>query len=368
MYLEPLAPEAAYYAPAPELAAGGTALRTALQPAANAPPQQTAELSVLTYNVRGLPWPVASGRGKALREIGRELAEMRAEGRQPDVVLIQEGFRSEVAWLVRESGYRYWARGPSRSDRTTFDGQVLPARDFLRGEGLGKVLNGGLHVISDAPILDVRHVAYNNCAGIDCLANKGAMLVRLAPEGLPTPVEVVNTHMNSRKASMAPSSRTLPAHHGQTRELVAFIREHRETQHPLVVGGDFNVRNAPDRYYFQALDRPYTVVGEYCSQPGSGCGPGAPDVTAEPWLKSQDLQAFRDGVVRVRPVSAEELFDGEDASPVLSDHPAYLVRYQLSWNATSLATYRPGREWAVKPHKLGVKVSWTPQPGGGSLP
>lgn len=362
MYLELLPPEAVYSAPAPapERGPASTAVRPNLQPAASTPPQQTAELSVLTYNIRGLPWPIASGRGEALREIGRELAEMRAEGRQPDVVLIQEGFRSEVAWLVRESGYRYWARGPSRSDRTAFDGEVLPARDLHRGEGLGKLLNGGLHVLSDAPIVDVRYVAYNNCAGIDCLANKGAMLVRLAPEGLPTPIEVVNTHMNSRKASMAPKSRTLPAHHGQTRELVTFIREHREAQHPLVVGGDFNIRNAPDRYYFQALERPYTVVSEFCSQPGSGCGAGAADVTAEPWLKSQDLQAFRDGLIRVRPTTTAVLFDGEGASPALSDHPAYLVRYRLSWDARTLATYRPDREWEVKPHKLGVKVSWTP--------
>ncbi|MFZ5721041.1 MAG: endonuclease/exonuclease/phosphatase family protein [Pseudomonadota bacterium] len=360
MYLEALPPTAVYSAPDPASTTGRAEVQPVSRPTAGAPQQQTVELSVLTYNVRGLPWPIASGRGEAMRQIGRELAAMRAAGRQPDVVLIQEGFRREVEGLVRESGYRYWARGPGRSDRTPFDGEVLPARDLHRGEGLGKFLGGGLHVLSDAPILDVRYVAYNNCAGIDCLANKGAMLVRLAPDGLPTPVEIVNTHMNSRRASMAPKSRTLPAHHGQTRELSAFLSKARDAQHPLVVGGDFNIRNAPDRYYFQALERPYTVVSEYCSQADSGCGPQAPDVTAEPWLKSQDLQAFRDGVVQVRPISADTLFDGGTSSPRLSDHPAYLVRYRLSWNATSLASYRPSPEWEVKPHKLGLRVAWTP--------
>ena len=86
-------------------------------PAAPPVTGQTVQISVLTYNVHGLPWPLAGGRGAALRAIGRELAARREAGRQPDVVLIQEGFRDEIADLVKVSGYRFWARGPSRSDR-----------------------------------------------------------------------------------------------------------------------------------------------------------------------------------------------------------------------------------------------------------
>jgi endonuclease/exonuclease/phosphatase family metal-dependent hydrolase len=360
MYLQPVAPAAAFIAPAPELGANSTAIRAALQPASSEPPAQAVELSVLTYNVRGLPWPIAMRRGEALREIGRELAALRREGRQPDVVLIQEGFRGEVAGLFRESGYRYWAQGPGRSDRTAFAGVVLGARDLFRGEGVGKLMGGGLHVFSDAPILEVKRAAYNNCAGFDCLANKGAMLVRLAPEGLPTPIDVVNTHMNSRKASMAPRSRTLPAHNGQVRELTAFLDANRRAENPLVLGGDFNIRNSPARYYFDALERPYTVVGEFCAQPGAGCRDGATDAASEPWLRSQDLQAFGQGAVRVRPLRAETLFPATDPKRALSDHDGYLVRYRLSWNATTLAAFRPNPAMEVKPHKLGVKFSWAP--------
>lgn len=361
MYLEPVETVAAFTAPAPELGSSSTAVRAALQPASTPPPaDQTGEISVLTYNVRGLPWPIAFGRGAALREIGRELAALRREGRQPDVVLIQEGFRDEVEGLFRESGYRYWAEGPTRAERTAFGGTVLRARDLFRGEGVGKLMGGGLHVFSDAPIVDVRTAAYNNCAGVDCLANKGAMLVRLAPAWSPTPIDIVNTHMNSRKASMAPRSRTLPAHNGQVRELDAFLLANRETGNPMLLGGDFNIRNSPARYYFQALERPYTVVGEFCSQPDSGCGDGAADATSEPWLRSQDLQAFAAGAVRVQPLRAETLFPTKDPKRALSDHDGYLVRYRLAWNATTLAAYRPNPAMEVKPHKLGVKVSWRP--------
>ncbi len=300
---------------------------------------QSAEISVLTYNVKGLPWPIARGRGEALREIGRELAALRREGREPDVVLIQEGFRGEIADLVRESGYRYWAQGP--------------------GRGLRNLTGGGLHVLSDEPIVDVKSAPFRTCAGLDCLANKGAMLVRLAPRGLPTPVEVVNTHMNARKASGAPRSETLPAHQAQTRELFRFIRANREPAAPLVVGGDFNIRNSPARYYFQALERPYTVVGEFCHQPVARCGEADAEPDPEPWLRRQDLQAFQPGVVQVEPTRAELLFTGKDR-PMLSDHEGYLVRYRLSWTAATLAAYRPAPGVEVKPQfgKWGVKVAW----------
>ena len=323
---------------------------------------ETAEISVLTYNVRGLPWPVALGRGRALKEIGRELALLRREGRQPDVVLIQEGFRGEIADLVRESGYRYWAQGPSRSERASGQAAAEPGsgRDLLLGEGLGKFTGGGLHVLSDAPILKVRNAPYRSCAGFDCLANKGAMLVRLAPDGVPTAIDVVNTHMNSRTASKAPPQRSLQAHNLQTRELIDFINANRDAGNPMLVGGDFNVKGAPARYYYEALERPYTVVSEYCSHAGSGCGPGAPDAAAEPWLRSQDLQAFGDGAVRVQPVSVETLFSARAAGARLSDHDGYLVRYRLSWNMTTLAAYRPRPSMEVEPQagKWGVKVSW----------
>jgi endonuclease/exonuclease/phosphatase family metal-dependent hydrolase len=336
MYLEPVAPAYAYSASVAE----------------------SAETSVLTYNVRGLPWPIALGRGRALKEIGRELANLRREGRQPDVVLIQEGFRGEIADLVRESGYRYWAQGPSRSERRP--PSETRGRDVLIGEGLGKFTNAGLHVLSDAPILDVRNAPYSSCAGYDCLANKGAMLVRVALDGVPTAVDVVNTHMNSRSASKAPPARSLQAHNAQTRELIDFINANRGAGNPMLVGGDFNVKNAPQRYYYDALERPYTVVSEFCSNAGSGCGPGAPDATAEPWLRSQDLQAFGDGAVRVQPVKVETLFTAPDPKARLSDHDGYLVRYRLTWNATTLAAYHPNPGMEVKPQagKWGVKVSW----------
>jgi len=310
-----------------------------------APAAQTAstEVSVLTYNVKGLPWPFARGRASALREIGRELAALRAEGRQPDIVLIQEGFRGEVADLVKASGYRYWAQGPTRSDRVRAGAPPAEARDFRSrrdfrvGEGWGKFANAGLHVLSDAPITDVADIAYRYCAGFDCLANKGAMLARIALPQVPGEIDVVNTHLNSKRASRASLKRSLEAHNLQVDELLTFIGAHRNAGAPLLVGGDFNVKGSAARYDHLADARPYKVVSEFCSAPASGCEGQTTQHGAEPWLRSQDLQGFEaTPAVDVRPIRVDTIFARDASGAGLSDHDGYLVRYRLTWTPTTL--------------------------------
>ena len=302
------------------------------------------EISVLTYNVRGLPWPLANGRAKALKAIGVHLAAMRRDGRQPDVVLIQEGFRREVGDLVNASGYRYWARGPSRSQRASGakperGERYAKVRYPSSGEGWGRFTGAGLHVLSDAPITDVKEMPYRYCAGFDCLANKGVMLARLAFPGAPHEIDIVNTHLNSRRAAKVPIARSLRAHNLQIEELMTFINAHRKSDRPLLVGGDFNVRNAPDRYDHRSAERPYQVVSEFCSRSASPCeGQAVDGPAARPWLRSQDLQAFASAAsVTVRPVRIETVFDDSKSGPRLSDHDGYLVRYRLSWDPTIVA-------------------------------
>ncbi len=332
--------------------------------AASTPETRSAELSVLTYNIRGLPWPIAAGRNAALKQIGAELALMRREGRQPDIVLLQEGFRGEISDLVAASGYRYWARGPGRNDRArsfgSEDGRgYRSVRYPLAGEGWGKLTSGGLHVLSDLPIVDVRSTPYRYCAGLDCLANKGAMLVRVTLPGAPVEIDVVNTHMNSKRAAKVPIARSLRAHNLQTEQLIDFINDQRDENAPLLVGGDFNVKGAPDRYAFMAPKRPYKVVSEVC-ETGPACQGQAPANDAQPWLKSQDLQAFASApAVRVQPTKVETVFAGARDRPALSDHDGYLVRYEISWNPAQLAETNQTFEMKPTTHKkFGVKMAW----------
>src|SRR5437588_11070175 len=83
-------------------------------PAAQAAP--AADLSVMSYNVHGLPWPFTRGRPRALRKIGERLASMRRDGDQPHLVLLQEAFSGDAKAIARKAGYAYAVTGPSRSD------------------------------------------------------------------------------------------------------------------------------------------------------------------------------------------------------------------------------------------------------------
>ena len=298
---------------------------------------QSLEISLLTYNVKGVPWPVAAGRAAALRAIGEELARMRREGRQPDVVLIQEGFRAEVADLVAASGYRHWAQGPTRSERASGP-RVKGKRAWrsvrypLYGEGWGKFTGSGLHVLSDLPIVAVESSAFRHCAGLDCLANKGVMLVRLILGGGAVQVDVANTHLNTKRKAGVPKARAHLAHRLQTDEFLAFLAERRAGGRPLLIGGDFNVKNAPERYNYRAMTRPYRVVSEFCSAAFAGCGGEAPGADAAPWLRSQDLQAFESSwSAEVRPVRVDTVLRRDQGGRALSDHDGYLVRYKISF-------------------------------------
>ncbi len=278
-------------------------------------------------------------------------------------MLIQEGFRGEVANLVKISGYRYWAQGPSRSDRSrgappTDGHNYKRVRYFTFGEGWGKFTSGGLHVLSDAPITDVADVAYRYCAGLDCLANKGAMLARIALPNVPSEIDVVNTHLNSRRASRTPRSRTMAAFSLQIEELQNFLGNHRAAGAPLLMGGDFNVRGSAVRFDHVAYKRPYAVVSQFCSAEPARCQGQAPE--ANPWLKTQDLQAFEGTpTVDIRPIQVQTVFGAGPSGIRLSDHDGYLVRYRLSWNPRAIVSAGPPSTLEVRPQfkALGLRAS-----------
>ena len=301
-------------------------------------PMKPVELSVMTYNVEGLPWPVRSGRGSKLKEIGRQLAALREKGLEPDVVLLQEGFRDEVDDLIELSGYPYVAKGPRKKQR---DGSLLTQEDRPRykrvkyrrkGEGWGKWGSSGLWVLSNHPINWVKSHAYHYCAGLDCLANKGVMLVSLDVPGLPVPVEIADTHLNSKGASGVPRNRNRTAHHLQAAELGRFMETDRTPGAPLIVGGDFNVMHAPDRYDYVMQRYPFEVVSQVCFQVPESCDAKISADGDAPWLDTQDLIGFKQGDrVGIRPIQVEARFDGSaTGGPVLSDHDAYEVTFRLT--------------------------------------
>lgn len=208
----------------------------------------TGELSVMTYNIHGVPWPVGWGRSAALSQIAGALRDFRAQGRNPHIVLLQEAFTDDARAIGREAGYRYVVDGPSAemtsSERPTGVDLAFGSKgSWANGEGLGKYAGAGLQILSDFPIVGVRRMVYPAfaCAGYDCLANKGALLASVALPDRPDPVDVITTHLNSRHASGVPDARSLYAYRRQVGYLTDFIHRAHDPNRALIVAGDFNV-------------------------------------------------------------------------------------------------------------------------------
>lgn len=310
------------------------------------------ELSVLIYNVEGLPWPARKGRGRKLDRIGEALARLRAEGRGPDIVMLQEAFTDRAGAIGPAADYPYIAAGPAAADRRETPAADIPrdfirARRFFKGERFFRVFGAGLYIYSKFPIVRVETDPFSRyaCAGLDCLANKGVLLVSIDIPGAPTPLDLFTTHMNAQRASRVGVERRDAAHRYQTDESARFLSAHRDDRHPLIFGGDFNMRNADARLEYFVYREPYNIVRHYCTVLTDDCDIRMSWDGDAPWLDTQDLQGFEDGAqITVRPVRAEALFDKRENGGVLADHDGYLVTYRLRWPAPRAATANGRRE------------------------
>ena len=296
----------------------------------------SAYLDVLTYNIEGLPKLTRKGRRDPLREMGEHLAALKARGEAPDVVMFQEVFSRRARAVVLESGYPSLAPGPSAKDRAPRpDRPRLPGRRNPRKGELGlKFTSSGLVIVSHYPFVATgkRPFRRGSCAGFDCLANKGIAFARMRMPGVPGPVDLYTTHMNSTGASRVPERRHLVAHNKQSREIGAWIAETSPPGTPIVFGGDFNMRQTPRRFDAFVPLHTLELVHLYCLENRDECGIRLSWDGDEPWMDTQDLQLFASGSpVRVRPVQVEAMFDGSEGSPKLSDHHALRVLYELSW-------------------------------------
>ena len=297
-------------------------------------------LAVMTYNVKGLPWPVAVGRGAAFDRIAARLRRMRERGGAPQVVVLQEAFTAEAQAIGAAAGYRYIVSGLPADVSTP---AVMEAGDrrfaaggrWWKGETEGKWIGSGLLLMSDYPVVAVRRMAFPTfaCAGYDCLANKGALLVTLAIPGAPSPVDVLTTHLNSRRASHAAMKRSLYAYRRQVGALTAFIRAAHDPSHPLIAAGDFNVGGSAPRRSALLGD----VQQRWAAGPvrdalrsfRSAGGRLAADA-AFSLRRARDWQFYADGgVARLTLTGIDVPFGHEPGGGMLSDHVGYVARYRF---------------------------------------
>ncbi len=299
-------------------------------------------LDVLTYNVHGLPWPVARDRSPELEAIGLKLRQMHQDGNAPDIVVIQEAFTQDARNIGAIAGYKYTAFGPDSDSHVEMPAprgsafrQLNKNESWWKGEGIGKYVGSGLMILSDYPLTNIREMTYSApaCAGFDCLAAKGAMISEVTLPGA-RHVEIATTHMNSRHASGVSNARATLAWLIQNQELKDFISTRRNHSLPMILGGDFNIGHSMPRQH--GMWKLMTALGSKTCD-------GLRKLRDEGQKLSVDaayeLQRGRDWELSLSgqtddltPGSVEVPFGSENGSP-LSDHLGYTIHFTL------------GREW-----------------------
>ncbi|EJU10555.1 endonuclease/exonuclease/phosphatase [Sphingomonas sp. LH128] len=285
-------------------------------------------LSVMTYNVKGLPFPLAYGRAEALGEIGNRLRKLRREGRQPDVILLQEAFIPEAKAIARRAGYAHVLLGPGVKDAPRDVAQpdtFVQNASWSRGEAVGPQVDSGLVILSDHPIVKASRMVFPEamCAGFDCLASKGVVIAWIAVPGRAEPVAVADTHLNSRKASGVPVARANVAFTRQVEAMRTFLRRQVDPHADLILGGDFNIGDDAERI---AATRELIAGGQDAAETADG----PPD-------QQRDLAAIRErnkdklyhrGLLRLR--SLEVPLGEGTGKDAFSDHLGYVAHYKLS--------------------------------------
>lgn len=306
--------------------------------------QDTTELSVLSYNIEGLPWPARSDRGEDLSRIGDQLQALRDQGRQPHVILFEEAFSRDARAIAKKAGYRYIVDGPTASEvskPSIADRAFRAAARFFAGEKSGKWQSSGLRIASDYPILDVKRIAYATCAGMDCLANKGAVLVTVAVPGVAQPVAIVDTHLNSLHAAHVSYDRSFYAYRRQVDALSDFVRANIPAGTPFIVAGDFNAQEGRRRAYLlqqAALWRsqaPVQAALDLCLQAGDQCPTDNRADLMFSQRRGRDYQLFASGgATSISLKSMAALFGHDEGGHMLSDHVGYAATYRIDSAST----------------------------------
>lgn len=278
--------------------------------AAEPPSSSPMVLRVLTYNIYGIlpkthqpeqPQPSEIAR---YQEIARRFRRLREEDRAPHLVAMQEAFNVYSEKAAKDSGYPHIVAGAGKS---------------------GKIANSGLFILSEFPIIHVETINYKECTGWDCLANKGALHVRIT---LPPPagtIDFYTTHMNADGAPAKPEE-SQKARMAQIINFAAFFHRTRSPDLIAIMGADFNFRPGNEDYAFFAGLAALPNAAESCLNSGNCTG----DDPGPIWRDSVDHQFYiPSSEVSLRPIHVAQTFKEPHNGQPLSDHLALETHYLL---------------------------------------
>ena len=269
------------------------------------------ELVVLNYNVKGLPLITDLDR---LREIGKILADRRARGDAPDIVLLQEAFSRKSQRIRKQAGYPYAVVGTPDGSHLLFPNP------------------SGLEILSNFPIVAQYSRSYNSCAIPDCFITKSLLGVTIDIPGVPGPIRIFDTHLQAETHNDY-------VRKNQIDDISVFLRRIGFGEEPAIFGGDFNFTPRHPSYQKFLHELPFFVEsGRFCLDAPQSCEiqvglDGRTDLS-DVWHTAHDRQFFyapENSAVRIEPVWLTRNFTEPYRGEPLSDHWGYEVRYRISW-------------------------------------
>jgi endonuclease/exonuclease/phosphatase family metal-dependent hydrolase len=180
------------------------------------------EISIMTYNIKMLP----RGANSFIHHFPLKRARLIpdkviAEG--TDIVVFQEAFDGVAVRTLRR--------------------KLAAAYPYNMGFQNRKVISykraGGVLIFSKYPLKEIESIKYNQCKGIDCAGNKGAMLVEVNQPAIK--FQLLGTHMQ------AGGSRELKE--SQYAEAGALLKRHEQAGVPQFAAGDFNTKKGKPVLY-----------------------------------------------------------------------------------------------------------------------
>ncbi|MFZ4262369.1 endonuclease/exonuclease/phosphatase family protein [Sphingobacterium sp. HJSM2_6] len=267
------------------------------------------DLSLLTYNIAGLPEIISSAqtsRSSSIRRIGSRLEAF-------DIVNVQEDFNYH---------------------EDLYTDNLHPYRTVSMG---GVPFGDGLSTLSKYPLVETQRIAWDSCSGADCLTPKGFSFsrVQLAKEVF---VDVYNIHATAQDHEQA-----LRARGSNLNQFLKFIETHSKGN-ALLIMGDFNAHYAFYKDHIRQFQQAMNLQDAWVSLCNAGVIPEEEvDFQAQHALmvhdgmESIDKIYFRNSdelIFKAKRYRVEkELFTNDEGEP-LSDHCA--VSLTLGWELKTI--------------------------------
>ena len=184
------------------------------------------QISIMSYNVKMLP------RGAVFIHhhpvIRARLIPAKLIEESPDVIVFQEAFDGKAVRILRR--------------------KLKPTYPYCMGFQNRKVVTykraGGVLMFSKYPMHEIESISYTQCKGIDCMGNKGAMLVEVDHPA--HKFQLLGTHMQ------AGGSHDLKL--SQYKEAGELLKRHEQQGVPQFAAGDFNTVKGNEQLYPYLVD------------------------------------------------------------------------------------------------------------------